>query len=93
MASPVDIKAVFRRLDASGDGFISRGELEDVLRTMCKMTELQIEQLFHAIDINQNGSIAYEEFVDWICGNASATSEDDKEKQLLDHSAEMLMKQ
>eukprot|EP00747_Dinoflagellata_sp_TGD_P187060 gnl/TRDRNA2_/TRDRNA2_44534_c0_seq1.p1 gnl/TRDRNA2_/TRDRNA2_44534_c0~~gnl/TRDRNA2_/TRDRNA2_44534_c0_seq1.p1 ORF type:complete len:462 (+),score=99.94 gnl/TRDRNA2_/TRDRNA2_44534_c0_seq1:101-1486(+) len=60
------MKDIFREWDANGDGIISPDELKHVLKTLGAVTDSELEQLFVVIDSNHNGSIEYNEFIDWL---------------------------
>jgi Ca2+-binding EF-hand superfamily protein len=48
----------------SGQGFITKEELRDVLRQLNQnVTEKRITEVLNAVDDNQDGKISYEEFV------------------------------
>mmetsp|Transcript_122598 Transcript_122598/g.216055 ORF Transcript_122598/g.216055 Transcript_122598/m.216055 type:complete len:367 (+) Transcript_122598:53-1153(+) len=64
------IKTVFRRYDANGDGTISSVELRSVLKAISPagktFTDREIDSAFARIDVNKDGLIQYDEFVDWL---------------------------
>lgn len=64
------IKTVFRRFDENGDGTISSAELRTVLKFIGgaenQFTDREIDSAFSRIDVNKDGSIQYDEFVDWL---------------------------
>lgn len=63
--SPEAIKEKFRRWDRNGDGVISRAELGHVLGGL-GMQEEEIDMIFRAADVKENGVIEYDEFVEWL---------------------------
>eukprot|EP00927_Polykrikos_kofoidii_P075699 TRINITY_DN720_c0_g2_i1.p1 TRINITY_DN720_c0_g2~~TRINITY_DN720_c0_g2_i1.p1 ORF type:complete len:838 (-),score=214.84 TRINITY_DN720_c0_g2_i1:45-2558(-) len=61
-----EIKQAFRNADTNGDGFITKEELGPLLENICGFGSEEIEEMFAAIDSDENGRVSYEEFVDWI---------------------------
>lgn len=60
------ILSIFRRFDANGDGSISRNELAAVLRGLDeRWTPELADQLFYAIDTNNDGSVDYQEILNY----------------------------
>eukprot|EP00931_Biecheleriopsis_adriatica_P004224 TRINITY_DN105926_c0_g1_i1.p1 TRINITY_DN105926_c0_g1~~TRINITY_DN105926_c0_g1_i1.p1 ORF type:complete len:413 (-),score=73.47 TRINITY_DN105926_c0_g1_i1:93-1331(-) len=68
-------KSIFRRFDLDSSGCISEKEFIEVLRQCDEsLCEEQLQYLFRQADKNFDGSIQYEEFIDFIWdlgGNAS----------------------
>jgi len=71
------IKKAFTQWDVDNSGTISKEELEQVMKLICPMTDEEIDLLMKEADVNGNGIIEYEEFVDWLtkpatesCGRA-----------------------
>eukprot|EP00746_Dinoflagellata_sp_MGD_P090313 gnl/MRDRNA2_/MRDRNA2_35657_c0_seq1.p1 gnl/MRDRNA2_/MRDRNA2_35657_c0~~gnl/MRDRNA2_/MRDRNA2_35657_c0_seq1.p1 ORF type:complete len:891 (-),score=177.29 gnl/MRDRNA2_/MRDRNA2_35657_c0_seq1:60-2732(-) len=64
----VGIKALFARLDADGDGFVDRDEFQLVLGQVVTghLNEEDINRLMGLADKNQDGKLAYSEFLDWL---------------------------
>lgn len=63
------IVACFRQFDVSGTGAISRGELGAVLKVLNPAAfskEEKVDALLKEMDTNGDGSIQYQEFVDWV---------------------------
>lgn len=64
------IKRCFRRFDEDGNGMISKCELREVLKRLCRknpiLTESEINTCMAEADKNGNGVIEYDEFVDWL---------------------------
>lgn len=64
------IKNCFREFDKDGNGAITRGELQNVLKRLCRpgqtLTSEEIDKCVEEADKNENGVIEYEEFVDWL---------------------------
>eukprot|EP00401_Gymnodinium_catenatum_P027762 CAMPEP_0117616724 /NCGR_PEP_ID=MMETSP0784-20121206/85211_1 /TAXON_ID=39447 /ORGANISM="" /LENGTH=454 /DNA_ID=CAMNT_0005420517 /DNA_START=125 /DNA_END=1489 /DNA_ORIENTATION=- len=64
------IKMCFRKFDGDGNGYISKIELQRVLVSLsCKsrvVSTEEIEMCMAAADLNKNGVIEYNEFVDWL---------------------------
>ncbi|XP_071145478.1 calmodulin-like [Mytilus edulis] len=62
-------KRSFKKFDADGNGFIDKDELRQVL---CagggrKMSEDEAEEMFNEADIDQDGQLTFDEFVDYFC--------------------------
>lgn len=71
-----EMKRIFKVYDKDGDGFISRHELERILRRLSNdWTESEFDELFKAVDKNGDGKISYDEFVDWVTGADSSGGE------------------
>lgn len=60
------LKQVFMRYDRNGDGAISCEELKVLLKALGTFKESEIDTVFQHMDANKDGSIQYDEFVDWI---------------------------
>lgn len=67
---PEAIMKQFKHYDQSGDGVIDQKELENVLTSLDShhWTGDRVARLFEAIDVDNDGTIEVEEFVEWICG-------------------------
>merc|ERR1712232_145872 len=61
---------IFNDWDANRDGSINRGELRRVFQKVGMCTN-EIDMIFKEIDANNDGQIAYSEFVNWLfCENS-----------------------
>jgi len=60
------IKQAFQHWDLDRSGTISKEELEQVMRSICPMSEDEIDMLMQEADANGDGVIEYSEFVDWL---------------------------
>jgi len=61
-----EIREIFETMDSRGDGIISLPELKEALKEMHSEKHLDdstIEKLFHGIDQDNNGHIAYNDFL------------------------------
>lgn len=61
-----DIKQLFQRLDANGDGKMSREELAVFMQMLGDFSEGEVDKVIAQADVNCNGMIEFEEFIDWI---------------------------
>eukprot|EP00401_Gymnodinium_catenatum_P015830 CAMPEP_0117467902 /NCGR_PEP_ID=MMETSP0784-20121206/5899_1 /TAXON_ID=39447 /ORGANISM="" /LENGTH=495 /DNA_ID=CAMNT_0005261893 /DNA_START=1 /DNA_END=1488 /DNA_ORIENTATION=- len=84
------IKETFRRWDTNGDGKITVGELEAVIRKLSShaFREPELNELLHKmmseVDRNGNNQVEYEEFVDWVLEPATRVSIVGNEVQMFD---------
>jgi len=65
------VRNIFQQWDPDGNGCIEENELVDAL-TKLGIPEEDARKMFSAADVNSDGSIQFEEFVDWLFGGASA---------------------
>lgn len=64
-AKDADLLAVFKQFDIDGDGFIQEEELRQVMTKMGQNpTEEEINAMFKAADLNRDGKISFEEFIE-----------------------------
>lgn len=64
------LNATFKKYDADGNGDISVEELKNVLtRLNPKFTVEVCKRLFNEMDVNNDGSVQYKEFLDFILKN------------------------
>uniref|UniRef100_A0A6B2LQ24 EF-hand domain-containing protein n=1 Tax=Arcella intermedia TaxID=1963864 RepID=A0A6B2LQ24_9EUKA len=77
-----ELKDAFSIFDKNGDGSISREELKVVLEAIGqKPSDAELDRLIYEVDLNNNGEIDFEEFLQMM-GNQSKPrdSEDDIKK-------------
>ncbi len=61
-----ELKELFRRYDADGNGVIDRGEFEALLKALGVFAAPdRVAAQFASIDRDGNGDIDYDEFVAW----------------------------
>mmetsp|Transcript_75016 Transcript_75016/g.223574 ORF Transcript_75016/g.223574 Transcript_75016/m.223574 type:complete len:718 (-) Transcript_75016:50-2203(-) len=61
------VKELFRSADTDGNGEISRAEMEGVFRSLGgTWTDEMLETLFDGADVNSDGVLMYEEFLEWV---------------------------
>jgi Ca2+-binding EF-hand superfamily protein len=61
------LQASFKRADRNGNKLLSRPELGIVFRKVVRtMTGAQVEDIMRAADLNRDGNVNYEEFVNWL---------------------------
>jgi len=65
---------LFNRFDQNKDGVIGYDELRELL-TVIGVEAQNISQVFDAIDLNKDGRIDWNEFVDWVNREASSVQE------------------
>jgi len=64
-----EIKEAFKRLDRNKDGSLSFVELHDLLvRGRPDFTEKDLRILWRGMDKDNNNSVNFDEFVDWVYG-------------------------
>merc|ERR1711971_831096 len=57
----------FKKFDRNGDGTISFSELKFALcGTGDKMTDEEVQEFFKEADVDSDGKIGYEEFIEWF---------------------------
>lgn len=63
----MQLRAAFKVFDKNNDGFISVKELADVLMNLGeKMTDDEFEDMINEADVDGDGQINYEEFIDMM---------------------------
>mmetsp|Transcript_32451 Transcript_32451/g.52217 ORF Transcript_32451/g.52217 Transcript_32451/m.52217 type:complete len:210 (-) Transcript_32451:255-884(-) len=62
--------ATFRKFDENGDGSIKQSELQKLLLTL-GLDAKEVTTLFAQIDVNHDGKVSYEEFIQWMQGSSS----------------------
>ncbi|KAK2152505.1 hypothetical protein LSH36_326g01027 [Paralvinella palmiformis] len=68
----------FRQFDLNGDGVISTTELKVVFKNMgYRMSEEQIKAIMKANDIDENGSLSFDEFVQAMPRNSENFTEEE----------------
>lgn len=67
------IGATFRRFDRNGDGSIDRDELRTILQAIDRVffTNEVCDQLMNEMDEDENGSVDYSEFLNFLCSGDS----------------------
>lgn len=69
-SAPGDIHKIqdaFRKWDVNGDGCITENELLQVIQKLdMRFSAKQVRQMFLAADLNNDGVINYDEFVQWL---------------------------
>ena len=69
-----EIRKVFRVFDKNDNGFISFNELRRVLRNLGeKLSDEEVVEMIEEADLDNDGHINYEEFVDIVTSSAPQT--------------------
>lgn len=62
-----NLKRQFKELDLNQDGLLSFQEMDELLQTLApQLSQGQRQKLFCAADVNQNGVVELEEFIDFV---------------------------
>lgn len=69
------IRKQFKELDANKDGTLQFAEMEKMLQSLnSKLSEIQIQKLFCQADVNQNGTVELDEFIDFVMHGKQAVA-------------------
>ncbi|CAE7521459.1 GLIPR2 [Symbiodinium sp. KB8] len=61
------IKKQFKELDVNKDGTLSFEEMQKMMLTLSpKLSEVQLQKLFCAADVDQSGTVELDEFIDFV---------------------------
>jgi Ca2+-binding EF-hand superfamily protein len=61
------LRELFNHFDKNGDGTVSRDELISVMASLGKaLSEEQVQAIITRVDVNSNGSIEFQEFLDML---------------------------
>lgn len=76
-----DLKREFHKRDKDGSGTLDKEELGELLRAgKPDMTDAQISALFDGADVNKDGALAFDEFIDFIFKGSSPSAPAPKAK-------------
>ena len=64
----------FRRLDRDRDGRLDWVEFKHVIKKLAKLSADEVKSLFTLMDVNQSGSIEFEDFAHFMDSQAAASS-------------------
>jgi Ca2+-binding EF-hand superfamily protein len=65
--SDTQLRAKFRELDTDNSGYLEREELIAGVRTVSPtITEAEVDEYIAKVDVNADGKISYEEFVELV---------------------------
>ncbi|CAK9058874.1 Golgi-associated plant pathogenesis-related protein 1 (GAPR-1) (Golgi-associated PR-1 protein) (Glioma pathogenesis-related protein 2) (GliPR 2) [Durusdinium trenchii] len=68
-----NIKKQFKELDLNNDGTLSFNEMQKMMQGIApSMSEIQLQKLFCAADVNQNGVLELNEFIDFVLHGKAA---------------------
>ncbi|XP_067015135.2 calmodulin isoform X4 [Anabrus simplex] len=82
-----EFREAFRLFDKDNDGSITQDELGRVMRSLGQFArEDELEQMLHEVDIDGDGNVSFEEFVQIVANMGAATEKtaDEEEKELRD---------
>jgi calmodulin len=67
--SAEEIKEAFKVFDKDGNGFISAAELRHIMTNLGeKLTDEEVDEMIREADVDGDGQINYDEFVDMMVG-------------------------
>ena len=67
-----EIKEAFKVFDKDGNGFISAAELRHVMTNLGeKLSDEEVDEMIREADVDGDGQINYQEFVDMMMGDGS----------------------
>ena len=68
--SAEEIKEAFKVFDKDGNGFISAAELRHIMTNLGeKLTDEEVDEMIREADVDGDGQINYDEFVDMMMSN------------------------
>jgi calmodulin len=68
--SAEEIKEAFKVFDKDGNGFISAAELRHIMTNLGeKLTDEEVDEMIREADVDGDGQINYDEFVDMMMQN------------------------
>ncbi|XP_059642985.1 calcium-binding allergen Ole e 8-like [Cornus florida] len=80
-----EVKKVFNRFDANGDGKISATEFADVMKALGSTTSTEeVSRMMHEIDTDKDGFINLEEFAGFCKGESAADGGDGELREAFD---------
>lgn len=64
----------FNKIDKDGDGLLDRNEIQLLIQTQLgrRPTARQVTEVMKQIDIDENGYISFDEYLDWVLGKGWA---------------------
>jgi len=75
-----EYKEAFNLFDKNGDGTISEAELKGVMESLgYKPTSKELQDMMHEVDIDNNGTIEFDEFVELMQRRVGGSSDPDGE--------------
>jgi len=68
--TPDDARLLFRKYDGDGNGSIDKEEWRQLARAVgMNMKDEDLDRMFFIVDTDANGTIEYDEFERWFCGD------------------------
>jgi len=68
--TPDEARLLFRKFDADGNGSIDKEEWRKLARSVnINMADADLDKMFMIVDTDANGTIEYDEFERWFCGD------------------------
>mmetsp|Transcript_24955 Transcript_24955/g.70270 ORF Transcript_24955/g.70270 Transcript_24955/m.70270 type:complete len:808 (+) Transcript_24955:83-2506(+) len=73
------LKKTFKKVDKKGDGTISRADLIAVFQELEDWSKEDLNDLFDAVDKNEDGFVKYHDFIDWVMADDDEAPDPDFE--------------
>lgn len=70
-----ELREAFKIFDKNGDSFITRSELKSAMKKIGeKMTDADVDDMIRAADLDKDGKVNYEEFVNALASRPVTSS-------------------
>eukprot|EP00930_Biecheleria_cincta_P084963 TRINITY_DN74385_c0_g1_i1.p1 TRINITY_DN74385_c0_g1~~TRINITY_DN74385_c0_g1_i1.p1 ORF type:complete len:303 (+),score=48.55 TRINITY_DN74385_c0_g1_i1:34-909(+) len=81
------LRVAFRSADENGNGTLSKAEIARYIRRVVPvLSSRNVDEIMSHADINDDGRVSYEEFVNWLGENASLKIRNALQKSIVDES-------